>query len=192
MTASRLFSSTDRVKLAALALALTALAGCGSSGSDAATPVDESVTTQVEGEEAAPTTAAEVVEDTSDVGAVDDCDYDTFEYTPFTEIPDTWPSTFPKPEGLEEISGDVGMGCDRVTVDMRSRYYGASRDWVAAYGEQLSAAGFTLDNEYDELGQLTLTYRSGNDVISYGGPIEREGGDGEYIAVGVVMTDFPD
>ncbi len=84
------------------------------------------------------------------------------------------------------------MGCDRVTIDMRSRHYGASRDWVAAYGEQLSAAGFELADEYDELGDLIRTYRMGQDVINYGGPIEREGSDGEYITVGIVITDFPD
>ncbi len=101
-------------------------------------------------------------------------------YTPFTEIPTDWPASFPPPELLEEIDGEVGVGCDRVTVDMRGRYYGSSRDWVVEYGDQFRAAGFEFDSELDELGDLIRTYRSGQDVISYGGSIEREGDDGEY------------
>jgi len=125
-----------------------------------------------------------------DAFQVDECDRSTFVYTPFTEIPADWPASFPPPELLEEIDGEVGIGCGQVTVDMRGRYYGVSRDWVADYGDRLSAAGFEFDNEYDELRMLLRDYRSGEDWISYGGPIEREGDEGEYITVGVVLVDF--
>lgn len=189
-----------------LCLGLVALAACGSSDAessatvegsetDAAASGDEQATAdQSTGEDAdqAEATEGQATEEAAeDDFQPDDCDYSTFVYTPFTEIPADWPAAFPAPESLEEIKGDVGVGCERVTIDMRSRFYGSSRDWLAAYGDQLSAAGFELDEEYDELGDVILTYRSGQDWISVGGPIEREGADGEYMAVGIVLTDFP-
>lgn len=185
---------TPRIRLGTLAFgfALAVVTGCGSSGSEA-----ESVTVVSDQPGTADTTAevaaeSDPVDETvgEDDYQVDDCDYSTFVYTPFTEIPADWPATFPAPEQLEEVKGDVGVGCGRITVDMRGRYYGSSREWVAEYGDALSAAGFELDDEYDELGDLIRTYRSGQDVINYGGPIELEGKDGEYIGVGIVLTDF--
>ncbi len=180
--------STIRLWALPMALAIFTITACGSSGSDGG---GLPATTAAQTEETTAATDGEsgVVDEAP---PVDDCDYSTFVYTPFTEIPAAWPTSFPAPEHLEEINGEVGVGCGRLTVDMRSRYYGNSREWVADYGQQLSAAGFELSEELDDLGDLVLTYRSGQDWISYGGPIELEGSDDEYIAVGIVLTDFPD
>ncbi len=171
-----------------VALAFATLTACGSSGAEPETGLEQATA----GSQAVDPPAATGSEDLNEDPPVDDCDYSTFVYTPFTEIPADWPASFPIPEQLEEINGEVGVGCGRITVDMQGRYYGNSREWVAAYGQQLSAAGFELGEELDELGDLVLTYRSGQDWISYGGAIELVGSDNEYIGVGIVITDFPD
>jgi hypothetical protein len=173
-------------RLAALTLTLAVLTGCGSSDSS-------------EDASSEPTTAAEPSTDDEappedDGGAVDvvECDTSTFIYEPFTEIPSDWPDSFPQPELLEQIDGEVGSGCDRVTVDMRGRYTGPARDWMAEYGDRLTEAGFELADETDDGRQVLRTYRQGEDVINYGGDVERADSDGEYIGVGIVLTDFPD
>ncbi len=82
---------------------------------------------------------AEPIDDGAQDGSEDvataECDTSAIISTPLTDtIPAHWPKAFPQPQNLEDISGDVGVGCGLVSVDMRARYYGAGREWVAAYG----------------------------------------------------------
>lgn len=179
----------------ALVAILLGMTACGSGESeptsDAAAPVRTASDDAPPEDSTAPQASQDAPADDVADPPAEECDTSTIVYTPFTDaIPDTWPASIPVPEDLEEISGDVGVGCARVTVDMRSRYYGAGREWVATYGDQLKAGGLELDDEIDELNQLTRRYRQGDDVITYGGPIELEGRDGEYIGVGIVIVDF--
>lgn len=189
---------TSRLWLLALGVAFGVLSACGSD-TDTATEATTEPTTEATAAETEEATSGE--DATGDAAAdeeyvVDDCNYDEFVYTEFTEIPADWPETFPRPEGLVEIQGETGVGCERLTVDSRSRYYGSNgRDWMTAYGDQLTAAGFELADDYDEyddLLQWNRTYRRGQDWISYGGDFELVGRDGEYLSLGIVLTDFPD
>ena len=191
MMLQRPTSAASRFRLAAVTLTLFALVGCGSSetSEDAAADVPADTATT---EDSAPPEEVGDSDGGDGSGEVVECDTSTFVYEPFTEVPADWPAAFPRPELLEEIDGEVGMGCDRVTVDMRGRFYGPARDWMAEYGDRLSDAGFELTDDTDELGQVLRTYRLGEDVINYGGDIELPDSAEEYITVGIVLTDFPD
>ena len=180
----------------ALVAVLLGASACGSSEPDAQSPADASPAAAEATEDASDVEEAAEPGDGEDQGdadeaAAEECDTSTIVYTPFTDaIPADWPEAFPQPQELEEISGDVGVGCGRVSVDMRGRYYGAGREWVATYGDELEAAGLEFDDEYDELGQLTRKYSKGQSFINYGGDIELEGRDGEYIGVGITLIDY--
>ncbi len=201
MTIMRATSTRSPLRLAAaLTLTLVALAGCGSADTaddaavddpavdDAAAAVDDAAVS----DDAAPPAETGGSDEGVEVVEGVECDTSTFVYEAFTEIPAGWSEGFPRPEMLDDIEGDVGNGCERVTVDMRGRHTGDARDWMAAYGDRLSDAGFELSDETDELGQVLRTYRSGEDVINFGGDIERPDLPEEYITVGISLTDFPD
>jgi len=156
---------------------------------------DATATSAVSTEEAAPADEAGSTDEAeaADAYVPDDCDYDSRTYTEIADVPADWPETFPRPAGIVEVGGEVGFGCERQTVDMRSRLYGPDgRDWIESYGAELEAAGFELDQEYDELGMYNRTYRRGNDWISYGGDFELVGRDGEYLSLGFSLADFDD
>ena len=187
MTILRPPFTTRRSQLAALTLTLVALVGCGSSEtSEDAAPADTAAS-----DASALPAETEAPGEGSEGGEAVECDTSTFVYEPFTEIPADWPEPFPRPELLENITGDVGKGCERVTVDMRGRYTGDARAWMDEYGDRLSDAGFELTDESDDQRQVLRTYRLGDDFINYGGDIELPDSDREYITVGIVLADFP-